>query len=129
MRPKSVERFELLFLVSLGVGVVISALLWEQLQMAGAWFALIVEAVTAATLLIVLGLVFLVSRKGSNIARWVLVVFFVPEAIMYIPTMAVMLAQNPVVAVLSSGQIALQVAAIYFVFRPDAKPWFQKTSA
>ena len=124
MRPKSVERFELLFLVSLGVGVVNSTLLWEQLaQMGGAEFTLIVQAVT---LLIVLGMVLLVSRKGSNIARWVLVVFFVLGTIMYIPSMAGMLAQNPVAAVLSSVQIALQVAAIYFVFRPDAKPWFQK---
>ena len=127
MRPKSVEWFELLFLISIGLGVVSSALLWEQLtQIAGAVFTLIVQA---ATLLILLGVVLLVSRKGSNIARWVLVVFWVLGAIMYIPSMAGMFAQNMVAAVLSSVQIALQVVAIYFVFRPDAKPWFQKTSA
>ena len=89
-------------------------------------FTLIVQA---AVLLIVLGVVLLVSRKGSNIARWVLVVFFVLGAIIYIPSAARMFAQNPVIALLASVQIMLQVAAIYFVFRPDAKPWFQKTSA
>ena len=126
MRPKPVERFELLFLVSLGIGVVNSALQWEQLtQMASAWFILIVQA---AVLLMLLGLVLLISWKGSNIARWALVVLFVLGSVMYIPSAAGMLVQNPTAAVLSSIQIALQVAAIYFVFRPDAKPWFQKTS-
>ncbi len=55
-------------------------------------------------------------------------VLFVLGSVMYIPSAAGMLVQNPTAAVLSSIQIALQVAAIYFVFRPDAKPWFQKTS-
>ena len=82
-----------------------------------------------AVLLVMLGLVLAVSRKGSNIARWVLVVLFLLGAIMFIPSYAVMFAQNPANVVLSSVQIALQVAAIYFVFRPDAKPWFRKTSA
>jgi ABC-type proline/glycine betaine transport system permease subunit len=121
-----VERFELLFLISLGLGVVISALNWQQLtQMAEAVFTLTVQAVV---LLIMLGVMLLVSRKGSNIARWVLVVLFVLGAIMYIPAMVVTFAQNPVTALLSSVQIAFQVSAIYFVFRPAAKPWFQKTS-
>lgn len=126
MRPKSVERFELLFLISLGLGLVNSALTWDQTsQMAGVVFSLIVQV---GVLLIILGLVLAVSRKGSNIARWVLVAMFLLGAIMFIPTYAGMFALNPIVVVISSVQIALQVAAIYFVFRPDAKPWFQKTS-
>jgi hypothetical protein len=39
---------------------------------------------------------------------------------------AVMYAQSPVAAMLSLVQFALQVAAIYLVFRPDAKSWFRK---
>lgn len=125
MRPKSVERFELLFLISLGLGVVISALNWSQfVQLAGAEFTLIVQG---GVLLVMLGLVLAVSRMGSNIARWALVVGFLLGAIMFIPSYAVMLALNPANVVLSSVQIALQVAAIYFVFRPDAKPWFRKS--
>lgn len=127
MRPKSVERFELLFLVSLGLGVVHSALKWEQLtQMTTAWVVLTTQA---AILLIILGLVLLVSRRGSNIARWVLFVLFVLGGVMYIPSAAEIFAQNPVSAVLSSVQLVLQVTAMYFVFRPDAKPWFQKKAS
>ena len=126
MRPKSIERFELLFFVSLGIGIVTSALGWDQIsQMAGVLPTL---AVQVLTLLIVLSLVLLVSRKRSNIARWVLVAFFVIGTVIYIPNMARLFAQNPLVTVLSSVQIVLQVAALYFVFRPDAKPWFQKTA-
>ena len=126
MRPKSVERFELLFFVSLCLGVVILALTLEQLfdEVPG-WFAF---AMLVAEFPLWLGLMLLVSRKGSNIARWVLGVFFVLGSIIFIPIMAKTLEHNSVAAVLASVQIALQGAAIYFVFRPDAKPWFQKTS-
>jgi hypothetical protein len=124
MRPESVKRFELLFFLSLGLGMTISVLTWRQTtQMAGAGFALTVQA---AVLLILLGLVLLVSRKGSNIARWVLVTLFVIGVIIYIPSVAVMYAQSPLAAMLSLVQFALQVAAIYLVFRPDAKSWFRK---
>lgn len=127
MRPQSVERFELLFLMSLGLGVVMAALNFDQVAAtAGAGFVLIV---TATTLLVMVGLVLWASRKGSNIARWILLVFAVLGAVAYVPTVPQLWAENLILPLVSAVQILLQVAGIYFVFRPDAKPWFQKTAA
>lgn len=124
-RPRSVELFEVMYLVSLGIGLILSSLSWGYLtQIAGAGFVLFVQA---GTLLFVLVLVLLVSRKGSNIARWVLVVMFVLGAIAYIPSAAWMFAINPITAVLAAIQIAFQVIGMWYIFSSDAKPWFQKS--
>lgn len=125
MRPKSIERFEALFLVSLGIGIVTSALNWDFLsQSAGVGFTL---AVQAGTLLIMLTLVLLVSRRRSNISRWILMILFVIGSIAFIPGTAELFAQSPITAILAAIQIAMQVTAFYFAFRPDSKPWFTKT--
>jgi hypothetical protein len=127
MRPKSVKLFEVLFLVSLGIGLVISSLGWENLtQKAGAGSVL---SVLAGTFLITVVLVLLISRKGSNVARWVLVVMFALGAIPYIPSLAGIFAQNPIIALLAAVQITLQVIALCLVFRSDTKPWFIKAEA
>lgn len=130
MRPKSVERFELLYVISLGFSVFAARLEWERLtQVAGITAALVTVPIV---LFVFLGLVLLTSRMGSNISRWTLVVFFLPESILYIwyiPNISEQLVQNPIIAVVSTFETLFAGAAIYFVFRPETKPWFQKTSA
>lgn len=127
MRPKSVKLFEVLYLVSLGIGLVNTSLGWENLtQKAGVGSLL---SVLAGTFLITVVLVLLISRKGSNVARWVLVVMFALGAIPYITSLAGMFAQNPIIAFLAAVQVTLQVIALCLVFRPDTKPWFIKAEA
>jgi hypothetical protein len=127
MRPKSVERFELLYLVSLGFAYFRAGLESETLtQSVGITAALIVAPLIV---LVPIGLVLLVSRLGSNILRWVFLVFFVISVVFYILNIPELPSLNPFDAVMYTFELLFGGSAIYFVFRPDAKPWFQETSA
>lgn len=76
LRPKPIDRFEVLVLVSLGVGIVISALNWNHLVLQeGVGFTLFVQA---GTLLFILALTFMVQKKKQcpslgvvdNVRNW-----------------------------------------------------------
>lgn len=123
MRPPSVRAFEALIVLSLGIGVVITALTWTELtREIGAAPVLLVQA---ATVLVVLGGVFLVARRASNIARWVVTVMFGIGFVAYIPQVAFLFSGDRVVGMLGAAQVMAQLAALMLLFRPDAKLWFR----
>jgi hypothetical protein len=125
MRPQAVERFEMLYIVSLALGLVTSALTWKAATvMASPAFVLIVQG---GTLALIAGLVLLVSRRSSNIARWVLLILFVVGVFFYIPTAGQLISDSVVVGLISAVQIALQAIAMVSIFSQSAKPWFAKS--
>jgi hypothetical protein len=131
MRPASITIFDRLFLGSLVLGLVNAFLSYDatiaQLEadpavadigLAGPGFVI---ATMGFGFGISLLLWFLISRKAVGVAKWVLVVLTVIGLL----GMPMALAGAPLLqAATSLGLTVMQLAAIWFLFRPDAKAWF-----
>ena len=134
MRPSSIVRFDRLYLASIAVGLVGNILEWPltiaRLAENPDTAALGSTATVAAGGMIAVGVVvalllwFFIARRGSNIARWILVVF----TVFAIGSLAIGFSSGAVIldagGIVRIVAVALQTAAIVFLFRPDAAPWF-----
>jgi asparagine N-glycosylation enzyme membrane subunit Stt3 len=132
MRPSSIVRFDQLFLLSLVLGLVNFALDYEtrlaelqadpasaELGLASAGFMF---GVLGFSMAIALLLWFLVSRKANNVARWIMAVL----AALGLITTPFSLGGLSLPAMIVTISVTLvQVASIWFLFRPDAEAWFR----
>ena len=142
-RPKSVKLFEIIFLVFLGIGVLSGSTIWifgaldasanDQIQIA---------LVQGGIFFSILFLVLLVSRKKSNIARWLLLAACLLFAVIDIPTAGIINTNIPIFihsyildsnvlslfGLIQSIQVVLQFVALYLIFRADTVPWFRGDS-
>ena len=120
--PKSIKLFEQLFLGSLALGVIQSALMSNEMDLSGG--AAYGVAGFQVLLFIILGaLVLLTSRKKSVICKWINTVFFVLGMVMFIPNLAIFIEQG-VMGVIGAVQLLMQAYAIYLLFDADSKAWF-----
>ena len=129
MRPQSIIMFERLFLASLVVSAVSAAIVYDELvnlfandpgmeQLGlGAGF---VTALVGASFAIYLLLWYLIARKASNLAKWILVVFVAIGAATALRALA---GPWTLSVALNFAVYALEVAALAFLFRDDAKAW------
>ncbi len=132
MRPASITMFDRLFLGSLAVGLANAVLNYDstiaqleadpavaELGMAGPGFVIVTLAFSFGLSLL---LWFLIARKAVNVAKWVLVVltviglFGIPLALVDVPLLQ---------AIITVVVTVMQLAALWFLFRPDAKAWFE----
>lgn len=120
--PKSIKLFEQLFLGSLVLGVIQSALMTSTLGLNGI-SAYGVASFQVIILLIVGSLVLLTSRKKSVVCKWINVVFFILGMVAYIPSLAMLIEQG-IMGIISSVQVLMQAYAIYLLFNSDSKAWF-----
>lgn len=132
MRPASITMFDRLFIGSLVLGLLNTALSYgsvmEQLKadpavaemgMATPGFLIGAAAFGYGISLL---LWFFISKKASNVAKWILTVLTVLGALMIpLSITATPLVETIITLVLT----ALQLAAVWFLFRPDAKVWFE----
>ncbi len=127
MRPQSIRMFDYLFLGSLALSVLNFLLSVGDAEAqfaadpAAAQFGpgLLIGAF-AVSMAISLLLWFLISRKASNIAKWILIVFTVIGLLMLPASIG---ALPPVALVLTLAITALQLAALFYLFKPDAKAY------
>jgi hypothetical protein len=131
MRPESIIMFERLFLASLVVSGVSFAIGYEdtmriaasdpgmrQLGL-GAGF---IAGTLAVSFAIYLLLWYLIARKASRIAKWVLIVLVA----IGVASLPVALAGPLGLTVwLNLAVYALEIAALVFLFRADAIAWFR----
>lgn len=124
MRPASIIRFEQLYLASIALAAVNSALLLSP----AAGYAPPGEAsgligFVATSLAVSLLLWFFAARRASRIAKWLMVALFVLGA----AGLPAILSAGPldIPAVLTVVTWGLQAAAIWMLFRPDAAAWFK----
>ncbi|QDH33320.1 hypothetical protein [Porphyrobacter sp. YT40] len=132
MRPASIIRFEQIILGSLALGIVNTVLSYDttmaqieadpgmtELGMSGPGF-LIGSVVIGFGISLLLW--FFVSRRASTVAKWILVVLTligllsVPLALFDVPF---------VQAAITFVTAVMQLAALWFLFRPDANAWFE----
>jgi len=132
MRPASIIRFDQLYLGAIALGIINTVLAYDstmaQLEADPAIAAVgmagpgVIIGLSAFSFFISLLLWYFISRRASTVAKWILVVLTVigllgiPAALMMAPLM-----QTIITLVIS----AMQVGALWFLFRPDAKSWFE----
>lgn len=135
VRPKSIRLFELCYLGSILVGAVNTALTWAETnasveagqvkQMLGPWFVPL-SAVFIYTLWLLLW--YFTARARSNVARWVVVVFYGLSLIGFVFTLGVAAKSDGATLALSVLSLLLTTAAVFFLFRRDAAEWFGKSA-
>lgn len=132
MRPKSIQRFDIFYLGALALGLVSTAIGWnttmERMQ-ADAATAAIATPVMLGSVIVGFGisllLWFFTSRMRSNIARWIVVIFFVIGVLSLLFTLLNGAYPGGVTGILSILSTALQAAAVVMLFKPDAVAWFK----
>ena len=120
--PKSIKLFEQLFLGSLALGVIQSALMFNNMGLSGD-AAYGVAGFQVLILLIVVTIVLLTSRKKSVICKWISTVFFVFGLVAFIPNLAIFVEQG-MAGLIGTAQLLMQAYAIYLLFNSDSKAWF-----
>ena len=118
-KPNHIKYFERAMLISLAPGVVILALSSQGMGITAVLFQTIV-------LVILLINILLISRKRSNIAKWVLIVIFFLGLPMYVPLLSILLSAG-FVGVLSLLQLTVQLVGFYFLFTHQSRQWFSRT--
>ena len=120
--PKSIKLFEQLFLGSIALGVIQSALMLNNMDLSGD-AAYGVAGFQVLILLIVVTIVLLTSRKKSVICKWINAVFFVFGLVGFIPNLAIF-AEQGMAGLIGAAQLLMQAYAIYLLFNSDSKAWF-----
>lgn len=133
MRPKAIVRFEIFYLLSVVVGLVSTALNWnaglEQVQQkspeAVAFYPAMVAGGAAIGILISLLLWYFTARRRSNIARWIVTVFFGLSILSLLYTLSTGQFPGGVAGIVSVVSYALSAAGVFMLFQPDANAWFK----
>lgn len=130
MRPKAIILFERFFLAMIVVNLINGFANFdrtlgqikaspEAAAMFGSGFLIATIAIAA---LINLLLWYFVARRGSVIAKWIVVVFF---GIVLLTFVASLGALKLPLALITISALILQALAVYMLFRPDAVAWLR----
>jgi hypothetical protein len=131
MRPQSIIMFERLFLASLAVGAIITAIGYEEIVRVvtsdpgmqrfglGSGFLIGLIAVSYAIYLL---LWYLIAHKAAAAAKWILVVFV---ALGGVAIPFALSGPLDLTTIVNLAVYALEVAALIYLFRADAKAWFK----
>jgi len=130
-RPTSIVNFERCYLGSVVVGLIASLFNWHDAQslvavqranqMIGSWY---MPAMLAVGIVIELLLWYFVARRGSTVAKWIVVVFFVFSCFGLVTGLAGHRYPTGIAGVLSIVGFVLDAIAVWLLFKPDAKAWF-----
>ena len=131
MRPTSITTFERFYLGALVIGLINNVLNWSQatavlndpsVQAAGLGTGFLVSTMVIG-LAIPLLLWYFITRRASNIAKWILVVLFGFGLIGVLMSFSAMMAMGTLPMVLGLIALALQAYAVFMLFKPDAVAW------
>lgn len=132
MRPHSIVQFERFYLGALVVGLVNSALQWNHtqdmlandpaMQAAGLGSGFLISTMVIG-LAIPLLLWYFIAKRGSNIAKWILVVLFGLGLIGLLMTFNNPMMPGGIAFILSIVSVAMQAYAVLMLFKPDAVAW------
>ncbi len=132
MRPKSIEQFEKFFLGSLALGLVNTGVSFDSSMR-----LLEADSATAQSgfgsgfyiLTILFGfgisllLWYLIARRASNIAKWILVALTAFGLISMVATLPIMMAQGTLTLGLTAFVTLLHLVSLWFLFQRDAAEW------
>ena len=134
MRPKSIARFELVYWLWLAINLLGVVLAWPSTaadpQISAVvqrmpWFLYLVIGI----LVVLLGwLGVAITRRASNIGRWIFVVVAAISAVMVWRELANGYTPEDLAGWLTVIAAVLAVIGAVLLFRPDAKAWFAAPS-
>ena len=129
MRPKSIHLFERLYLASIALTLIATVLGWDALvrgaTIPGAEGGAAAVAGIAIGVVVLVQLIvwYFVSRRGSGIAKWAAVVFFLLN-LWGVGTTAQLAMNGSLPSVLTLAARIVELSAIVMLFRADANRWF-----
>ena len=131
MRPKSIVTFERLYLGALALGIVDIVLSWQETSARlaadprardlGSTF---LPMTVLISVIIPLLLWYFVARKASVVAKWIVVALFVLSIAAFLIGAQRTGLPSGLSGILSLVAVVMQAAAVWLLFRPDAKAWF-----
>jgi len=130
MRPASIVNFERLYLGAIILGVISFFLAWDQTlamlqtQTQGAFGDSLLYAVVVISLGLQLLLWYLIAKRASVVAKWILIVWIGIGLIGLIGNLGSGTMPNPLSTMLTLATTVLQLLAVWMLFRPDARSWF-----
>lgn len=132
MRPDAIIRFERLYFWGWLVGAIIS-LLWfaESLDIVARSPALgqgmipVLLAMTIIGLLIPLGLMWLVARRASVVAKWLLVVHVGVTSAIIALSVVNWSPSHAVLILITAAAAVVRVMSLKHLFAPAAQDWFR----
>ncbi|KQN26577.1 hypothetical protein ASE86_10860 [Sphingomonas sp. Leaf33] len=136
IRPKSIQQFEILYLVAFLLGLVST---WQSWSAQSTMLAnsvgrdsgpMLSYAAIALRAAVALALWYFVARKRSVIAKWIVAACALWGAILLVMVVLGLLsgATAPAIGVVAILQNLLYIAAAGMLFRPDARGWFGETT-
>ena len=131
MRPKSIINFERLYLGALAIGLVNILLSWQQgmgLLNNNPDTRSLGQGVVYVSIfigfLVPLLLWYFTARRASVVAKWIVVILFALGLISLLVNFQRAGLPTGVSGILALVALVMQAAAIWMLFRPDAKAWF-----
>ena len=137
MRPQSIELFEKVYLGSIALGLVNTALSWGALTASlknvgdgtvAVGPGLMVGSIVIG-LIIALLLWFFIARRASNVAKWIYVVITAIGLFGVLSSLANPAAPKGLTMIGGIVVTALQVFAGWLLFKPDAAAWLESKGA
>ncbi|WP_294290303.1 hypothetical protein [uncultured Sphingomonas sp.] len=136
IRPKSIEQFEILYLIAFVLGLVST---WQSWSAQSAMLAnsvgrdvgpMVSYAAIGVRAAIALALWYFVARRGSAIAKWIVVACAAWAVILLVLVVLGLLrgATAPAAGAVVILQNLLYIGAASMLFRADTKSWFGEAS-
>ena len=121
--------FERCYLAAFAISLVTTVLLWSSLNeqfgaqelLLGGWF---LPTVTVIGFAIPLLLWYFIALRGSDVAKWIATALVALGVAGTIFSLALGRYTPNIAGLLGLVRIALQIVAIWFLFRPDNRVWF-----
>ena len=135
MRPQSIVMFERLFLASLALSAIGFVVGYDaareevtrqpgMAQLGDAGGSILIGSMVVTTAVYLL-LWFLIARKASNVAKWFLTAFTAIGAVLFAASFVMAGITMDLNAALMIVYYVLAVAAVVFLFKPDAEAWLK----
>lgn len=135
MRPISIVWFERIYLFSLVLGLLSTFINWSVIMTAAQTATeakQLPSAIPAISIVIIassfgisLLIWYFISRRGSNVARWIFTVFFV-LGLLALPSSLSNPLYGPGLVAMAMLNTVLQFVALVLLFRPDSREWFKR---
>jgi hypothetical protein len=121
--PPELNRFEWLWLSAMLVSVAVAILMYDfSMERVGSFLAALINIVLFGVAVL---LMFLASRRRSNVARLLLIPFLLVIAFYDASHLGDMVSLI-IAPYLAALRLALMAAAIYMLFTPQARAWYAR---
>ena len=135
MRPHSIVKFERMYLLAWVLAQIVTFLTWDALWSAvqrdisarGSGPGVIAAAIVGAILPLVI--LYFVTRRGSLIAKWIILVLIAAGAIGLLVALLRQQMLPNIASVLTVAVVLIRVAAARHLFDREARLWFKERVA